>query len=109
MKKITRRGIIKSVPAKYKSQYFNSDGWRTILKGPTQPTYDALIALDLETATEKDISDIIGNESWTRLECDECDKEVETVIMLGQEPDYESSTACICPNCLAKATNLTNT
>ena len=47
---------------------------------------------------------IIGNDSWTRVpECNECKKNVAAVVQVGDEPDYESSTAWICEGCLKKA------
>jgi hypothetical protein len=47
---------------------------------------------------------IIGNDSWTSVDrCSECDKDSEVIVRLGQEPNYESSTAWICPACLRQA------
>jgi hypothetical protein len=49
----------------------------------------------------------IGGEGWTcRPQCDECGEANDVVIQLGQEPDYESATASICPACLKKALEL---
>lgn len=62
-----------------------------------------LDALDGETATPADVDSIIGNSSWTRLTCDECGKEVDAVLTVGQEPDYESHTASLCRNCVKLA------
>lgn len=39
-------------------------------------------------------------------ECDECGSLEDTVIQLGNEPDYDSQTAQICINCLEKALKL---
>lgn len=51
-----------------------------------------------------EVDKIIGNSSWTQTKCDECksDEGVD-VVQLGEEPDYESSTATICKSCLRKA------
>jgi hypothetical protein len=66
-----------------------------------------LSALDQETATAKDVAEIIGNNSWAgMLTCDECGKEAWDLVQLGEEPDYESSTASICVDCLKKAVEL---
>jgi len=47
---------------------------------------------------------IIGNDSWTSVDrCSECDKQSDLIVRLGEEPDYESSTAWICPTCLRQA------
>ena len=46
---------------------------------------------------------VIDSKAWTEIECHECGGENVEVIELGQEPDYESSTAWICKHCLKKA------
>lgn len=56
--------------------------------------------------TEDRAAEIIGNRSWTRNECDECGKDCDITVQLGQEPDYESSTAQICLTCLQVAQQL---
>lgn len=67
------------------------------------------IALELrriKPTTEDEIAEIIGNRSWTENCCDECGKDVEVLVQLGREPDYESATANICLNCLQKAVKI---
>lgn len=49
------------------------------------------------------VNEIIGNQSWTRCLCNECNRDVEAVVQLGQEPDYESRTAWICRDCIKLA------
>lgn len=50
------------------------------------------------------IDETIGNQSWTRLDpCDNCGKQKDELVSVGQAPDYESSTATICEECLRKA------
>ena len=56
--------------------------------------------------TEEKAKEILGNDSWTRNKCDECDADVYATVQLGQEPDYESATANICLDCLKKAVAL---
>jgi hypothetical protein len=46
---------------------------------------------------------IIGNGSWTRCTCNECNRDVYAVVQLGEEPDYESHTAWICRDCIKLA------
>jgi hypothetical protein len=65
--------------------------------------YNALIALG-DSPNPDDVDRVIGNKSWTEVgECDECRKASEALIMLGEEPDYDSHTAYICINCLQSA------
>ena len=56
--------------------------------------------------TEDGIYSIMGNKSWTALYCHECDCEVDAIVVLGQEPDYDSATASVCLNCLNAARSL---
>jgi hypothetical protein len=56
--------------------------------------------------TPKEIADIIGNDSWTSLDCSECGEKVGDVIVLGEPQDYESYTAYICKKCLTKAVKM---
>ena len=68
-----------------------------------------LVAVILKTekpTTEEHIERIIGNNSWTRNICNECGNDSEITVQLGEEPDYDSATAKICPECLKKALSL---
>jgi hypothetical protein len=66
-----------------------------------------LMALDQETATAAEVAEIIGNSYWARKRaCNECGKETWQVVELGEPPDYESATACICRDCLRAALRL---
>ena len=63
--------------------------------------------LDKETATAKDVENIIGNTSWAcKQECRECKKDYDSIVELGDLPYYESSTTWICLKCLKKAIEL---
>jgi len=54
-----------------------------------------------------EVDKIIGNGSWTTTECHECgNDEGVDVVQVGQQLDYESSTANVCKSCLRKALNL---
>jgi hypothetical protein len=62
-----------------------------------------LRAIDKDKATAEDVKAIIGNDSWTRIDCDECNQRVSVAVSLGAEPDWDSDTATICVECLGKA------
>lgn len=51
------------------------------------------------------VDKIIGNSSWTRIPtCNGCGTDdAPAVIQVGESPDYESSTAYLCGNCLIDA------
>lgn len=40
------------------------------------------------------------------LTCHECERDVEEVVEVGEEPDYESHTARLCGQCLLKTLTL---
>lgn len=66
-----------------------------------------LMALDQDTATAAEVAEIIGNSSWARKRaCNECGQETWGVVELGEPPDYESATACVCRDCLHAALRL---
>ncbi len=48
---------------------------------------------------------VIGNSCWTHYwQCSGCEKlDPDVVVQVGQEPDYESSTAFLCLDCLREA------
>jgi len=108
----TQRDLIRSVAARWRKQYepFTDDrplfSWRTGQQLPPlnkKQIAEKLDALDPETATAAEVNDTIGNASWTRLSCDECGKETDATLQVGEEPDYESQTACLCRSCVEKA------
>lgn len=58
-----------------------------------------------------DVDRIVGNRSWTEVPtCSECRRDnLPAVVQLGDEPDYDSSTAWVCLDCLRKAVALAET
>jgi hypothetical protein len=101
MIKITQRRLILSVADRWHKQYqcYGQDRSKAEI-------WIKLDALDKSTASVEDVAAIIGNYSWCKLKCDECQNEVGSVVRLGEEPDYESNTANICTECLRKACEL---
>lgn len=64
----------------------------------------ALQALDPVTATPEDFAKIIGSTGWCcPQKCDECGRRSWLTAQMGETPDYESSTAILCLNCLRAA------
>ena len=111
----TQRQLIQAVAKRWRETYqpFKNDrplfSWRTGVTSPPlnkQQIADALDALDGDTASADDVSAIIGNESWTRLNCDECKADVTLTVQVGNEPDYESHRAELCLECAEKAAAL---
>jgi hypothetical protein len=67
----------------------------------TPERYNAVKALG-DNPTADEVAEVL-NFSWVQCICNECNKECESVVQVGQEPDYESSTARLCKECLYKA------
>ena len=65
-----------------------------------------LLALPPEQRTPAVINAIIGNDSWTRHECDECGKDKEVLVLIGSEPDWDAQWQELCHECLLKAADL---
>lgn len=102
MKLKTMRGQVRDVLKHWRANYGNGKHG-----ADKQDIQHKLDALDVESATDKDVAAIIGNDSWARArECHECGLETWKAVELGQPPDYESSTATICIDCLRKAVAL---
>lgn len=52
--------------------------------------------------TEENIAEVIGNKSWTQLECSECGEDSNSVITMSVE-EYGMY---LCKSCLRKALEL---
>lgn len=89
---------LRKVNERWWNQYFPFTG----ISADKEEVYIKLSVLDRESASPKDISGVIGNDSWTRMSCDECKREVDWLIQVGEKRDYESRTACLCKQCVAK-------
>lgn len=110
---INERSHVRDVAKRWERQYasYMDSGSRgelkKVLKRDAKDVLFKLKSLDVETATAEDVKNIIGNDSWVcDTKCDECGKAFGEVVQLGEEPDYESHTICICSSCLIKAVKL---
>lgn len=58
---------------------------------------DKLKAVNPNTITQMEVDIIIGNDSWTELKCNECERDVNVLVRFGSSGD---PTAYICKRCL---------
>lgn len=103
MNKITKPGVVRRVAPRFKRRHFHNGTWSEAHFGLVrdhQVTYQSIVDAGDDGAA---IDVAIGNSSWTRLKCDECDNDVQELVQIGQEPDYESATANVCFDCLHRA------
>jgi hypothetical protein len=116
MKIKTKRGVILGVAKRWRRQYEPFEKFdNTPIFPPANPNAsklrpkrqiaEELDKLNLNTATEDQVNEIIGNKSWTRLTCDQCKRDVEAVIRLGDPKANINGTPSfyICPDCIAQA------
>ena len=91
----TVRKNILEVAKRWKEQYKNS-------KDPDkQRILKELESFwDLSKVTEDEIETIIGNRSWTRITCDECNRSVQGAVTFTNGDDHMVT---ICLNCLNRA------
>lgn len=103
---IQSRDIIRGVRDRWKRQYkhYADDyrvGWgESLTAGEIRSRLDAL---DLETCSKADVDVALQTAHWASNDCDLCEKDVETTIRIGDEPDYVARWVDLCPECLAKA------
>lgn len=100
MKLITRQSKANEAAKSWSHQYSNSGFWGNDVS--KQQTGFRLHDLG-PTPDPDEVDKVIGNSSWTRTTCDECEAENVDVVMVGQDEDYDSRTSSICKSCLIKA------
>lgn len=94
MKLVTRQVISNGVKERWLKQYPLS-----LYKGsPKAAVYEKLVALG-DNPKASDIDEIIGNRSWTRLNCCYCQKEVDSVV----DFDVYDNNLRLCLSCISSA------
>ena len=106
MRLITRQKKAANAAKQWRGAYWSqADGWTAYGtdKRGRDVTHGMIEALGAAPDPD-DVDAIIGNGSWTSTSCDECGAhDGRPVVELGAEPDYESSTATVCGECLTGA------
>lgn len=100
MKLLTERQQILNLQEDLKHDYWMRES------GKADEVIAELGKLDLNTASAQDVLDATGLRWVCERECNECGKVGWDVVQLGEEPDYESATACVCGDCLRAALKL---
>jgi len=95
MKKITKREICLGVPDRWAAAYKGYNDERK-----SKITSD-LMALTVSQLTPEIIAKTIGNDSWTRIECRECESDCNEVVLMAD--------TLFCGKCLSKASALVPT
>jgi hypothetical protein len=102
VKLLTRHQQAETAPDRWAAQYAHYDP----KSDKKEIERQLFAALDAPSFNADLVDCIIGNKSWTRIECDECGQQVERAVQVGQEPDYDSHTVTLCVPCVTKAAAL---
>lgn len=101
MKLIHRKDIIASALDRWAEQY------DTYGRPDKKVITQKLFALrDAGNLTAETITAAIGNNSWTSNTCDECNRDCETLVHIGDEPDYDLKWQDLCVDCLKAAVSM---
>ena len=105
MRLITKRDLIRTLPARYAHAFEHTpawyrEDWGRGCGGSGEQVYNRLRRLNLETCTEGDLRDIAAFLSgWIRVSCDSCHEQVSDHFMLGDDPygeqDYDTFRVCM--------------
>ena len=96
MKKITKQDIVDSVYDKWIKQY----------KDTTETHFIEITKLLKDAKTEKEVDDVIGNDSWTVLVCTSCEKDQDEVVEIKKAEQWVLPRIVLCKSCLTKALNI---
>lgn len=93
MEKLTRQHLAFTTLQRWKEQYADTK----MLKH--NETQKRLAAIQYSDLTPAKIYEVIGNDSWTYLQCDECETPKEEVMQLhGGDGNFN-----ICSKCISRA------
>ena len=105
MELITERSRIKTVAERWDACY--GPEFRPTISGSPKTISEKLHALNLSKVSANTVNKIIGNDTWTRIVCDECLKPVTKVAVLY--PDDGRAIFNICEACATKVKTLFKT
>lgn len=91
-----------AVAERWREQYFHAGRWGTAFGRSAEIKYEELKALGA-SPTPEEVAGVIGNTAWVDEFCSACHEYAHEWITVGEESDYESATATLCPNCFEDA------
>jgi hypothetical protein len=94
-----KASVVAAVPSRWGRQYSFSP-W------PEHKATTLQLAALPAGFTAAQVDEIIGNDAWTKHVCDECGKDREVLIRIGEEEDYEARWLLLCVECLQAAIDL---
>lgn len=99
---LTKQHLVNTVDERWKNQYYINSSWDHYGDDKIEK-YVQLVSLG-KNKNPEDVDKIIGNSSWTRLICHNCNKDVDAVFMFSTD-----ETSChVCEDCVKIATQQFN-
>lgn len=99
---LTKQHLVNVVDGRWKKQYYRDGSWSYYGENKLN-IYEKLVSLG-EIKNPEDVDKIIGNSSWTRLICHNCNKDVDAVFVFG----IGHNSLHICEDCVKVATQQFN-
>lgn len=99
---LTKQHLVNTVDERWKNQYYINSSWERYGEDKVEK-YEQLVSLG-KNKNPEDVDKIIGNSSWTRLICNNCNKDVKAVFVFGA---YHES-LYVCEDCVKIATQQFN-
>ena len=88
----------RDVAARWRDQYRRADGTWTYTSSDSEVIYEEILALGV-TPMPSDVEHIIGNSSWTTVECDEClEAGMDAVVELNELSEHPVKLCLGCAN-----------
>ena len=85
----------RGVADRWREQYYKADGtWVRTSIGDSEEKYNALCDLG-PTPTPQQVADVIGNKSWSYLDCSGCHGDFEAVVEIDEHQDFTLCESCI--------------
>lgn len=94
---LTKQHLVNTVDDRWKKQYYKNYSWDRYGEDKFKK-YEELVNLGSNKNPE-DVDKIIGNSSWTRLICNNCNKDVDAVFIFGANED----SLYVCDDCVSIA------
>ena len=91
---LTKQHLVNTVDERWKNQYYRDDYWSYYGDDKIEK-YEDLVNLG-KSKNQEDVDKIIGNSSWTRLICHNCNKDVDAVFIFGIVED----SLYVCEDCV---------
>lgn len=104
MKLITRQLLANRIAEVWKDRYFYGSGWYHTMGFDAEIIHNKLVALGSNPNPDA-VDSIIGNNSWTRIECDACHGINHSMVEFDI-PDDDDDKVQICADCIDKAYHL---